>query len=119
MSEPTTNPASIAAAPEAVMLLEPEAVLAAMSDPARYALLRVLAHSGPLSVNDLAAKLNRPADGISKHLRVLRDARMLRAVTPPDTDGRKQYHEVPALFRARDAAGKPVLDFGAVVLRFG
>jgi DNA-binding transcriptional ArsR family regulator len=106
------------AAPDAVTLLEAEAVLFAISDPARYSLLRALADTGPQSVNTLAAKLARPADGISKHLRVLRDARLVRAVTPPDTDGRKQYHEIPALFRSRDAAGKVLLDFGSIVLRF-
>lgn len=109
--------APFAAAPEGVSLLEPDAVLSAICDPVRQALLRALADGTPQSVNDLAAKLNRPPDGISKHLRVLRDARLIRAVTPGGTDGRKQFHELPALFRSRDSTGKTVLDFGAVLLR--
>jgi len=117
MSEPVTTPVSLDAAPAVVSLLEPAAVLAAMSDPGRYAILRVLTASGPLPVKTLAAKLKRPADGISKHLKVLRAARLVSAVNPPGTDGRKQYYEVPALFRSHDTAGRPVLDFGAVVLR--
>ena len=54
---------------------------------------------------------------MSKHLRFLREARIVRLVTPPGVDGRKQFYEVPSLFRARDAAGKSVLDFGAIMLR--
>lgn len=111
------SPAVISAAPDAVILLDAERVLAAVAEPARMAALRELATHGPLSVNDLAARLQRPADLLSKHLRVLREARVLRIVTPPGVDGRKQFHEVPSLFFTRDAAGKRVLDFGSVLLR--
>ena len=108
-----------AAAPEATALLEPRQGLAAASDPVRHGLLRELAGGAPLPVYELAKRLGRPPDLISKHLRVLRDARLVRAVAPADGDGRKQFHEVPALFRTRDAAGRLALDFGAVLLRFG
>lgn len=111
--------APLAPTPEATALLEPDAVLAAICDSARYALLRALADGQARSVNDLAAQLARTPDAISKHLRVLRDARLIRAVTPPGSDGRKQFHDIPALFRTRDTAGKAVLDFGAIVLRVG
>jgi hypothetical protein len=40
-------------------------------------------------------------------------------VTPPGGVGSKQFYEMPAPFRPRDAARHPVLDFGAVLLRFG
>jgi DNA-binding transcriptional ArsR family regulator len=114
MSQPTTLPV----APDSVKLLEPSAVLRAVSDAMRHALLRVLLDGRPQSVNELAARFNRPPDGISKHLRVLRDARLIRAVAPPPgSDGRKQYHELPPLFRSRDSAGKTILDFGTVLLR--
>jgi len=85
----------------------------------RRRLLSLLADGAPRSVNDIAAWLRRPPDGISKHLRVLRQARLIRAVNPPDVDGRKQFHEMPALFRSQDLTGKTVLDFGAVVVRLG
>jgi hypothetical protein len=61
--------------------------------------------------------VRRPPDGISKHLRILRHARLIRAVAAPGRDGRQQFHELPALFRSRDSTGKTVLDFGSVVLR--
>jgi predicted transcriptional regulator len=112
-----SNAPKVAAAPEVVSLLEMGAVFSAVCDPVRQALLRVLADGAPCSVKDLAAKLRRPPDGISKHLRILRHARLIRTVTLPGSDGRKQFHEFPAMFRSRDAAGKTVLDFGAVLLR--
>ena len=120
---PSTPPVAasnpVAAAPEATALLDPITVLVAVADPVRYAILHELARGTPLPVNELARRVGRAPDATSKHLRVLRDARMLNLVRPAGEDGRKQIHELPALFRTRDAAGKPVVDFGVVVLRFG
>ena len=92
-------------------------MLSAARDPARLDLLRILADGTPRSVSDLAARLGRAEDNISKHLRVLRNARMIRPVRPQGSDGRMQFYELPGLFRARDGAGKAALDFGVVVLR--
>ena len=92
-------------------------MLAAVADPVRHALLRAVAKRGPSSVTDLADELGRNADAISKHLRVLREARVLLTVNPAGADARKQFHDVAAPFRGRDAAGKQILDFGAVILR--
>ena len=110
--------AAPAAAPAGTVLLDARKVLAAAADPVRHGILRELAAGVPLPVNELAARLGRWPDLISKHLRVLRDARLIMAVASVDGDGRKQFHEVPALFRTRDAAGVVALDFGAVLLRF-
>jgi len=112
-----SDTALLPAAPESVSVLEPDAVLPAVSDSVRHALLCLLADGRPRSVNDLAARLHRSPDAISKHLRVLRNARLIRGVTPAGSDGRKQFHELPALFRSRDNAGKTVLDFGTVLVR--
>jgi len=108
---------AVPAAPEATTLLDAKAVLSAARDPARFALLRILADGAPRSVGELAARLDRAEDNISKHLRVLRNARMIRPARPEGSDGRMQYYEVPALFRTRDGAGKAALDFGVVVVR--
>lgn len=97
-------------------MLESGPVFTAIVDPVRRA-LRVLVDGTPRSVSDLAAQLRHPADGISKHLRVLRHARLIRTVTPPGSDGRRQFHELPSMFRTQDNAGKIVLDFGVVLLR--
>ncbi len=109
--------AALPAAPDAAALLNPLKVLGAASDPARFGILRELAGGQALSVIELAARLGRTPDLISKHLKVLREARMLMAVASPDGDGRKQFHEVPAPFRVRDASGRKALDFGTVMIR--
>jgi len=118
---PATVPASSdvhPAAPDATSLLEPAKVLAAASDPVRNGLLRILADGTSLSVADLAGQLGRTAELTSKHLKVMRDARLIVGVDSPDGDGRKQFYQIPAPFRTRDAAGKRMLDFGAMLLRF-
>jgi DNA-binding transcriptional ArsR family regulator len=109
----------IAAAPEATTLLDLPTVFAAVCEPSRHALLIALADGAPHSVKELATRFNRSLASVSKHLIILREAHLVRAVTPPDADGRKQFYELPALFRSRDAAGKPLLDFGQVILRVG
>ena len=114
----STPSVPVAAAPEATMLLEPLKILAACADPVRLGLLGELAKGDPLSVNDLAARLKRSPDVISKHLRVLHLARVLVTVASPDGDGRKQFQQIPAPLRIRDAASRNALDFGALVLRF-
>ena len=83
----------------------------------RLSIVRALAGGAPLSVNELAAKVGRSPDLVSKLLRVLRDARIIVTVNPPGADGRRQHQEIPAPFRTRDAAGRVLLDFGAVLLR--
>ena len=116
---PTVTADTVAAAPEATALLDPVTVLMAAANPIRHGILRELARGSPLPVKELARRLKRPPDVTSKHLKVLRDARILCLVRPAGEDGRKQIHELPALFRTRDAAGMPLVDLGAVVLRFG
>jgi DNA-binding transcriptional ArsR family regulator len=50
-----------------------DAVLAALSDPGRRTLLAAL-RSGPSSANELAELLPTARPGVSRHLRVLREA---------------------------------------------
>lgn len=116
MSDTTPAPA-LPAAPEAVNLLETDAVLVALAHPLRHRLVCSLAHNNRASVNSLAERLREPPDVISKHLRILREARLLRAVAIPGEDGRRHFYEVSALFRSQDTAGNLVLDFGAVLVR--
>jgi DNA-binding transcriptional ArsR family regulator len=108
---------SLLATPAAVSLLDAVTVLGAASDPVRYELLRVLADGKARSIGQLSAAVKRSRDSVSKHLVVLCDARLISAATLAGSDGRKQHHVVPEIFRSRDAAGKTVLDFGAVVPR--
>jgi DNA-binding transcriptional ArsR family regulator len=66
-------------------------VFQAVSDPTRRAILDRL-RKGPLAVNDLASgfRVTRPA--ISKHLRVLRTARLVRE----HKEGRQRLYQLEA-----------------------
>ena len=73
-------------------------VFQAVADPTRRAILDRL-RRGPSAVNELASgfRVSRPA--ISKHLRVLRTARLVRETK----DGRQRIYELDAE-RIRDVA---------------
>ncbi len=114
---PPQNPLIFPAAPEVTALLTPSIVLGAITEPTRLLVLKWLMEGGALSVNDLAARAGCASDAMSKHLRVLRNARLINAVRSPNGDGRMSFHQLPPLFCRTDAAGRPVLDFGSVILR--
>src|SRR5437660_12230752 len=83
--------------------------LAAIADPTRRELLALLA-SGELAAGDLADRfpVSRPA--ISRHLRVLREAGLVRS----RTDGRRRLYELdPAPLRELDAWLAPYRDMWA------
>jgi DNA-binding transcriptional ArsR family regulator len=69
--------------------------LATLVSAARQEIVDVLAHSGTVSVADLAAALGRPADALYYHLRILRTAGLIREVSPRFRRGKRE-----ALFRA-------------------
>jgi DNA-binding transcriptional ArsR family regulator len=66
-----------------------EDVFRAISDPTRRAILDRL-RAGPAPVNDLAADFDQSRPAISKHLRVLREARL---VTEKRV-GRERYYSL-------------------------
>ena len=66
-------------------------VLDALGDPTRRAILERLA-LGRLSVGELAAGLPVSRPAVSQHLRVLRDARLVRL----QTEGTRNYYTVDA-----------------------
>jgi DNA-binding transcriptional ArsR family regulator len=98
----------------ALLPLDPIPLLAAAGDPVRWSILRELAAGPPLIVLELARRLGKSADLISKHLRVLRDCGAVIVGTPPGEDGRKSFYEVPAAYRPAPR----VLDYRSCVLRF-
>lgn len=67
---------------------------------------------------ELADVTRRSPDLMSRHLKILREAGAVGAVSAPDGDGRKQHYVVPEKFRRADEAGRPVIDRGICVLRF-
>lgn len=78
------------------MATDLSAVLTALSDPTRRAAVQRLAH-GPATASQLAAlaPISRPA--VSQHLRVLREAGLVRATS----SGRHVWYEL---------AGVPLID---------
>jgi len=96
----------------------PVKLLAAIADPVRWAVLRELAGGESLSGLELAGRLGKDSNLVSKHLRWLREAGAVAVVTVPGVDGRKSSHAVQAVFLRKDANGKPEIDYGVCLLRF-
>lgn len=94
------------------------ALLAALGNPVRWQVLRLLAVEGPQSVNDLAARTNRAQHSMSKHLQILRDVGAVVMVPGTDGDRRKLFHALPPGCLREGALGKEI-DYGVCVLRIG
>ena len=77
-----------------------------------------LAGGESLSVLELAGRLRKDSNLVSKHLRWLREAGAVAVVAVPGADGRKSSHAVPAAFLRKGADGKAEIDYGVCVLRF-
>ncbi len=92
------------------------ALLAALGNPVRWQVLRLLATEGPQSVNDLAARVDRAQHSLSKHLQILRAVGAVVMAPGTDGDGRKLFHAIPPGC-LRDGAGGKEIDYGNCVLR--
>jgi DNA-binding transcriptional ArsR family regulator len=111
--------AQITAAPGAAEpAVDMVALLAALGNPVRWQVLRLLATEGPLSVNDLAARTDRAQHSMSKHLQILRAVGAVAMVAGRDGDGRKLFHTLPPGC-LRDGANGREIDYGVCVLRLG
>ena len=115
-SSPENEP--LPAASEATTILDHQKVLNAVVDPVRRLLLKILSQGTPYDVTALAAKVRRRRDMAAKHLKVLRDCRLILPTKVPGADGRKTFHIVPPVYIKKDAVGRTALDFGSIVLRF-
>lgn len=58
-------------------MTEPSAVFQALADPMRRAVLRTLSESGPATLTELSRTLPISRQAITKHLALLRDARLV------------------------------------------
>jgi DNA-binding transcriptional ArsR family regulator len=63
----------------------PPAALAALADPSRCRILELLSEHGPQSASALAARMPITRQAVSKHVRILADAGLVRG----DRDGRE------------------------------
>ena len=101
---------------QVAMVPDMVALLAALGSPVRWQVLRLLATEGPLSVNDLATRVDRAQHSMSKHMQILRAVGAVVIVPGADGDGRKQFHGIPPGCLRESAQGKEI-DYGKCVLR--
>ena len=83
-------------------------LLRALGDPVRWRILAELSAGEPLMVLELAERLGRSADGVSKHLAVLREAGAVEV-------GRGRLYQIPKAYLVE--SDERVLDFGHCLLR--
>jgi len=100
MSNPTSNPA-----PE-ISQLDPVAVFSALGSKVRLPVIKVLADGRIMSVPQIAAMFGRNRDGISRQMRVLDAAGVVKQYLGEDR--RLAVYQIPAAFRPSPG----VLDFG-------
>jgi DNA-binding transcriptional ArsR family regulator len=87
--------------------------LKALASKTRWQIVQQLL-GGPLTVGDIALRLKATQYNVSKHVRVLRDAGIIKAVKR----GKHLYCEILPAFRRKIAGGGKQLDLGCCVFRF-
>ena len=85
---------------------EPVALFAVLASPLRWQILQMLKSGETLTASQAAAAVRRDFDGVSKHLRVLREAGVL--ASQPGEDRRHTHYFLPEQFRREPG----FLDFG-------
>jgi DNA-binding transcriptional ArsR family regulator len=88
------------------------AALKALGEETRLRILRLL-FKEPLSVNEIADRLQVSQYNVSKHLRVMREAGLLET----ERDGKQRLYSVSPKFRNQMAINKNVLDLGCCTFR--
>jgi len=116
MSDPTppTNPATVPAnaAPAPARPVPNFAqFFAALGNPLRWEMVRMIADGRALSASDVAKTVRRNFDGVSKHLRILERAGVV--ICRRGEDRRFGMYSVPDSVRRADG----VLDYGFCVIR--
>jgi DNA-binding transcriptional ArsR family regulator len=91
--------------------LNPVAVLAALGSKIRWPIVQLLADGTPRTATDVASALKRDFDGVSKHLRLMRDAGVVDAM--PGEDRRLLFFFIPGQNRQQPG----VLDYGVCTVR--
>lgn len=105
----STSSASVVAEP--ANQLNPIAVFAALGSKIRWPIIQLLADGTPRTTTDLASALGRDFDGISKHLRLMREAGVV--VAGPGEDRRVLFFFIPPANRRETG----VLDYGICTIR--
>ncbi len=95
-----------------------EKLMWALGDPLRWKIIRELADGSAMTVLDLARRLKRDANLVSKHMRPLRLSGAVTIREIAGEDRRKSHYEVPAWTREGVAPGVKLVDYGCCLLRF-
>jgi DNA-binding transcriptional ArsR family regulator len=94
-------------------------ILAALSEPSRYAALSALADGSYRTITALARRADCHPDLMGRHLRRLRKAGLVRRVNPgEEADGRNKYFQIPRDYCRQLPDGTRELDYQTIVLRF-
>ena len=88
------------------------AALKALSEETRLRILRLLLKQ-ELSVNEISERLNVSQYNVSKHLRILREAGLLKS----EKRGKQRIHFVGDELKSHVAANNNVLDLGCCTFR--
>ena len=88
------------------------AALRALGEETRLRILRLL-FKRPLSVNEIAARLEASQYNVSKHLRIMREAGLLEL----DKQGKQRLYSVVPALKAQVSANNNVLDLGCCTFR--
>jgi DNA-binding transcriptional ArsR family regulator len=107
------SPSSASPAAAPMSLAEADAAakfFAALGNPLRWMMVKLILQRGPQTATDLAALLKRDFDGISKHLRVLRAGGVVQAMSGQDR--RLIYFYIPKANQPEPG----VLDYGKLRL---
>ena len=108
---PPPAPASPTAVPLTMARGEAAAkFFAALGNPLRWMMVKLIMQRGPQTATDLAAVLKRNFDGVSKHLRVLRAGGVVQTMSGKDR--RQIYFYIPKANQPEPG----VLDYGKVRL---
>jgi DNA-binding transcriptional ArsR family regulator len=86
--------------------------LRALGEDTRVRIIGLLIDA-PLDVNEIGRRLGVSQYNVSKHLRILREAGLLRV----EKDGRRHFYALPEEIRRRAAAGS-ILDLGCCSFQF-
>ena len=87
--------------------------LKALGDETRLRILRLL-FKEPLSVNEIAERLNVSQYNVSKHLRIMREAGLVEC----ERLGKERHYGIPVRLRAELEASGGTLDLGCCTFRF-
>ena len=104
-------PAQTATAVAAAAKVNLPEFFAALGNPIRWEMVRMMAGGRMICARDCAAALGREFDGVSKHLRLLRGAGVVWS--KPAQDRRFELYYIPETIRRADG----VLDYGFCVVR--